>query len=108
MEGKIVSLPKLLAVLQCVCAPSAPQPQLLTTTDGEILDELGVAVMVVVDRYPWNNRNVEASSLLVPVPSAWATFPPYLHSFSPSRKALIQFFLLYKSTINYTHYAPYI
>jgi hypothetical protein len=52
MEGKIISLPKLLAVLQCVCASSAPQPQSLTITDGEILDELGVVVIVVVDRYP--------------------------------------------------------
>jgi len=33
MEGKIVSLPKPLAVLQRVCAPSAPPPT--TTTDGE-------------------------------------------------------------------------
>jgi len=51
MEGKIVSLPKLLAVLQHVCAPSAPRSRPPTTTDGEILDELGVAVMVMVDGY---------------------------------------------------------
>jgi len=49
MEGKIISLPKLLAVLQRVCAPLAPQPQPLMTTDGEILDELGIVVMVMVD-----------------------------------------------------------
>ena len=39
MEGKIVSLPKPLAVLQRVCAPSTtpppPPPPTTTTTDGE-------------------------------------------------------------------------
>jgi chromosome transmission fidelity protein 8 len=38
MEGKIVSLPKPLAVLQRVCSPSAPAPApapTTTTTDGE-------------------------------------------------------------------------
>jgi hypothetical protein len=41
MEGKIVSLPKPLAVLQRVCSPSAPAPPptttttTTTTTDGE-------------------------------------------------------------------------
>jgi chromosome transmission fidelity protein 8 len=36
MEGKIVSLPKPLAVLQRVCAPSTPPPPPpTTTTDGE-------------------------------------------------------------------------